>query len=259
MQEVASRVCLLSAERNRQKGQIPTHQFFDVRVEPGFTSLEAALSHLRLGRNVGATIICTQGGQTGGELLSSGMLGGPEEVCSMRSDIHPSLLTAGSKAEEENLTNSRGHTPYIPELGAAVCRNVRILRDGQENGFAPYREPIMLPAAICISLANLNPHQDTTAEKRIELKQFDKQRYAASIGHKFDMVLKAAYDLKLEAVTVSDLACKRLHNDGHLLGRALGEAMLRAKFVVPRVILSGSTSFIAATKQVIKDRSIVHH
>eukprot|EP00929_Paragymnodinium_shiwhaense_P000479 TRINITY_DN10071_c0_g1_i1.p1 TRINITY_DN10071_c0_g1~~TRINITY_DN10071_c0_g1_i1.p1 ORF type:complete len:638 (+),score=107.61 TRINITY_DN10071_c0_g1_i1:164-2077(+) len=255
LQNPAERVSMYTANRDRTKGQVFADYKPEIVGELNQNPLDIALRLMERGMRVGAVVICNRDDDIGGGLYSTGALDNPEaEVC-MRTDMYSLLCEAERQAVKQSILDSRLQAPYVPEIGCVACKDVKVFRDDASTGFEAYEgNPVILPAMICVSLMNLNPLQDTTAERRLELKQFCKDRYFKSMICKFEMVLKAAHDLQLDAIVLSDAIARKLHHEPRQIGSALGEALNKAKFKLPKIIMSGCSAFLQETR--IKTRQV---
>lgn len=244
---IADRICLLQAPL--RDGGHTAKRRFDVRMEPGLTAFEIAVMKLKDNKRAGAMILCNGEG-IGGDFLS-GNLTNLEEDLLMRSDLYLYLREAGHQAERNKILDTKGRPCHIPENGALVCKDVHIFRDTRETGFNPLDRPFVVPAIICTSLKNLNPHQNCSAQMRVEIAQFDPEAYLHILTAKFEMAIKAAIDNHLDVLAVSDMGSEKLHNKGDILGTAFGTALKKCRAKPPPIILSGSSAFIASLKHTI--------
>jgi hypothetical protein len=222
---------------------------FEMRVEPGFSAFELAEMQVKKGRRVAGMLISSA--ETIGGGFMTGCLAGLEEDLCMRSDLHLFLREAAFTSERKNITNKQGCYCHIPEDGALLCNDVTMFRDGRETGYKPLATPLVIPAIICISLHNLNPFQSINCEDRVRLDSLKRNEYAADLKCKFEMMLQAASDTKVEVLTISDQGCEQLHNKGALLGKAFGSALVKTNVKPFKIILSGSSDFIANTKKTV--------
>lgn len=248
---IPGRVILFSADRQKKRC-LPEAKIVVARTEPDLGPLDIGILNVMHGRRVGVVLICSDD-DIGGKLFAdscAGSMSGQEEEACMRSDLSACLRQSAALAEKMQLQSSCCKQLYIPELGATVCTDLQIYREGQEGAFVPYTVPVVLPAAICVQLRNLNPHQDPTAEKRIELQSFDQGRYALQVKAKFAMALVAADQLGLKALVVSDIGCQKLCNDAEMLGAMLAQALEESTCASnPELVLSGSRGFLSAVKK----------
>jgi hypothetical protein len=220
---------------------------YDIRVSPGLTSFEIAQNMMLEGLKP-AAIVITDGEKLGGEFLEGHITGIEEDLC-MRSDLFLYFREAAHQAVRRRILDTRGRTPHIPENGCLVCQNVRVIRDTLENGYEELQRFFEMPVVLCISLKNLNPHQSPSPQSRVEIASFDHEAYKTVMRNKFEMSIKAAIQNHCNVITVSDQGVAKLHNKPELFGMALGEALRKCRSKPPRLMLSGSSAFIAAMKR----------
>eukprot|EP00929_Paragymnodinium_shiwhaense_P043739 TRINITY_DN22472_c0_g1_i1.p1 TRINITY_DN22472_c0_g1~~TRINITY_DN22472_c0_g1_i1.p1 ORF type:complete len:703 (+),score=200.18 TRINITY_DN22472_c0_g1_i1:162-2270(+) len=229
--------------------KIPQNFKIDLKVEPGLSSVDLALQQAAKGRRCVGTLICSRD-RVGGGFMSGIRPGLEEEIC-MRSNLYLYLRQALFKVERDHITNKNGCCMHVPEDGCVLCRDVDFFRGGKDSGFAAMEEPQALPGVICFSLKNLNEYQSMDAAQRVELSRHNRGEYQADLRKKFEMVLNAAHDMDAEILTVSDQGCEDLHNNGRILGVAFGHALTKIKFKPPRILLSGTSEFIASVKKTV--------
>lgn len=251
---IPSRIKLLSVSFRHCGGNtVSTGVAFqpNFRVSPGLTSIENSLLQHDCGKRSAAVLICNDE-RMGGNMFH-GYANGIEEDFIMRSDIYSFYVEAQAQIELRRIRDSRGHLVHIPEDGALCCRDVRVIRDTYEEGFKPLPEAITLPMVICITVKNLNPYRDPSAQSRVFIANFDKKAYEKTLKAKFEMVLQGAHEANIENLCISDMGCKELFIDGGMFGAALGKALKKARVKPPSIILSGSSKFVSTIKRTINE------
>lgn len=200
-----------------------------------FTALDEVVYKVQEKHKRAAAVFICSTQQVGGNFFL-GLKPSEEEEAYMRSSFFFSMLVAQRAAKAIQLKDHNGDHPHIPDDGAVLCKNVLVLRDRVDTGYAPYRSPVEAPAIYAISMPP---------------KSMEKGMAASLIRMKIDTILKSMAELKIDSLVVSESGAG--HADALFareVGAALGLAMHgRDKELVPKqVVVCGGRSFFEVVK-----------
>eukprot|EP00928_Gymnodinium_smaydae_P078850 TRINITY_DN62913_c0_g1_i1.p1 TRINITY_DN62913_c0_g1~~TRINITY_DN62913_c0_g1_i1.p1 ORF type:complete len:634 (+),score=81.80 TRINITY_DN62913_c0_g1_i1:122-2023(+) len=251
---IPSRIKLMSVSMRHCGGNtVSTGLAFqpNFRVSPGLSSIENAMLQQDCGQRAAAVLICNDE-RMGGNFFN-GYATTIEEDFLMKSDLYSFFVEAKSQSEQRRIRDTYGQICHIPEDGCLCCSDVRVLREDYQEGFRPLAEPRVIPQVICITLRNLNPYRDPSAQSRVFIANFDKQQYEKTLKAKFEMVLQGAHEAGIEMLCISEMGCKELFIDAASFGAALGKALKKTRVKPPSIVLSGASKFISAIKRAISE------
>jgi len=191
--------------------------------------MEAAVNRARVHKRAAAVFICSAS-RPGNSFFTALVPGEEEEAC-IRSTFYFSLLEARRAAKEVNMKDYLGAHPHIPDDGAVLCKNVLVLRDAADTGYAPYPDPIEVPAVLAISMPQ---------------KQIDKGTAQILFRKKIGTILQNIKELEVDCLIIpesgADYATKMWTRE---LGAALAVAAhsIDKELLPKEVVLSGSMEF----------------